>query len=778
MNKIWVVACLLCFAACSDDDKPSVRDDGTLYGAARLNGAVANCPVALVDSAGTVTPDAATTDAAGRFSLTLGKDVAYPAALVTQCEPQLIGFVENAAQRRVALSFLSTAAARRAAQPTATTLSATPPMVWTNLPITQIVTFIPQIPRFDVHFSEAIWSRPDPFVGTFTVGPYGSVVRTDDNEGFENDNEVFEDDSEAFPDEALDDWDAAEDFVEEITDPFTADPTEGALIASEQTDTSSVERTESIGAIIKLALANPELAEALPLKARDLLSNPRYPTTPTIEVLLSWSLAEVELFAAIADAAATLDERVTVVSPDDVTRLIEAYQEPAAVAGLIVTALRELAPEVVTDETTLKRLVGLAPQIASFARQINVAAVAAAHPTMLEKVKRVEVQAIQGLLADDLSGIEAGIQRVRASLQAFGVATGLRADITSPNQNLRIPQGADLQALVRVDGALGPTTYEWSINNVTINTAVAPTIPMSLTGVTKLGVRVITETETTSAARTIYVYNSPTLVTPSATVTSIALTPASSVLEPSGSTALHAIAYFSDGSRRDVTAEVTWTSADTSVASVTNAGLVAAVGAGNTHVAAELQGATSQASIGVGSAPVAGLVITPAFTTLHPGLRQSFEARLVRTDGTSEDVKYAAAWTTSSTTAGFIQGDYVASIADLSGATQTVTATYNGYTATATIRQTNALVTQVAYAIACVEPGASVTLVPMATFADGSVHELNANVTSTQTSFPNGVSFGSNVVTAVADAELGPVTFSVQFGVLAYPATVTVGSCP
>lgn len=71
-----------------------------------------------------------------------------------------------------------------------------------------------------------------------------------------------------------------------------------------------------------------------------------------------------------------------------------------------------------------------------------------------------------------------------------------------------------------------------------------------------------------------------------AVVTSLAITPASSVLLVGGREQLSATANFRDGSTQDVNTSVSWSSADPSIARVSNAGLVLAQRVGETTVSA------------------------------------------------------------------------------------------------------------------------------------------------------------------------------------------------
>jgi uncharacterized protein YjdB len=79
-----------------------------------------------------------------------------------------------------------------------------------------------------------------------------------------------------------------------------------------------------------------------------------------------------------------------------------------------------------------------------------------------------------------------------------------------------------------------------------------------------------------------------TLTVTSATATSLRVSPAATNLEPGGFTRFTALAEFSDGTTRDVTSSVTWTSSNASVAVVTPTGVAASTRSGMTTVTATM----------------------------------------------------------------------------------------------------------------------------------------------------------------------------------------------
>jgi RHS repeat-associated protein len=143
---------------------------------------------------------------------------------------------------------------------------------------------------------------------------------------------------------------------------------------------------------------------------------------------------------------------------------------------------------------------------------------------------------------------------------------------------------------------------------------------------------------------------------------------------------LTASARYSDGTSVDVTAAATWTSSAPSVATV-NAGLVNALAAGGTIITATYDGISAACATTVSGPSLLNVAVSRPALTLLSGATQQLTASARYSDGTSVDVTAAAAWTSSapavaSVTAGLVQA--------LTAGSTTITAAYNGFSATCT----------------------------------------------------------------------------------------------
>jgi hypothetical protein len=100
---------------------------------------------------------------------------------------------------------------------------------------------------------------------------------------------------------------------------------------------------------------------------------------------------------------------------------------------------------------------------------------------------------------------------------------------------------------------------------------------------------------------------------------------------------------YSDGSTADITTKVTWTSAITTVATITPAGgLAKAVGNGTSTITASLNGVIGATTLKVRS--LTGIAVTPANPVLTLGASQQFTATGTYSDGSFADLTSQVAW--------------------------------------------------------------------------------------------------------------------------------------
>jgi uncharacterized protein YjdB len=223
-------------------------------------------------------------------------------------------------------------------------------------------------------------------------------------------------------------------------------------------------------------------------------------------------------------------------------------------------------------------------------------------------------------------------------------------------------------------------------------------------------------------------------VTPAALV-SLEVAPATASVALGRAQRFTATGVFSDGSRQDLTTQVSWLSSDADVASVSNApgaqGLAQSRAEGAADVVAWYPGSSTTAAARFTVTPpeVVSLAIAPAAATIPAGRAQRFAALGTFTDAVVRDVSVLAAWSTdlpavavATATVGEYRGGAV-------GGPATITATVSGIPATAQLTVGPPVLESIALTPASVllRWGEATTMTALGTWSDGS----QADVTGT-----------------------------------------------
>lgn len=155
---------------------------------------------------------------------------------------------------------------------------------------------------------------------------------------------------------------------------------------------------------------------------------------------------------------------------------------------------------------------------------------------------------------------------------------------------------------------------------------------------------------------------------------SISITPPSSVIGQGGTVQLTANGVNDDGSTRTLN-DVTWTSSDESIATVSGTGLVTAVKAGNATITANSGSITGTTTINVTTADLVSITVTPPTAVVAPGQQRQFTATAQLANGQTTDVTQLVTWSSSDTTVATINNQGVATAQTNVGASQTATIT-------------------------------------------------------------------------------------------------------
>ena len=271
---------------------------------------------------------------------------------------------------------------------------------------------------------------------------------------------------------------------------------------------------------------------------------------------------------------------------------------------------------------------------------------------------------------------------------------------------------------------------------------------------------------------------------PAVQLTSIAVGPPDSSVAMGLSSQFTATGLYSDGSKQDVSSQVTWSSTNAAAAWISNAGLATTAGPGSTLITAKLGKMYGSTSLNVTAATLVVIDLTPTNASLANGLSGRFIATGVYTDNSVHDITASVTWASSVNS--------VASISNAPGSNGMTTTTGPGSTiisaslgavsASTTLTVTSA--TLVSIEVTPTNPsvanGLSETLQATGVYTDHSTHDLTSSVTwsssvagvasVSNTPGSNGLATtatpGSTTITAMLGATSGSTNLTVTAATL------------
>lgn len=263
----------------------------------------------------------------------------------------------------------------------------------------------------------------------------------------------------------------------------------------------------------------------------------------------------------------------------------------------------------------------------------------------------------------------------------------------------------------------------------------------------------------------------------SATLTSIAVTPASAGLAPSTPTqdstlALQAVGTFSDGTTQHLETVATWTSSAPSVASVTE-NIVTGVSNGPVTITCSLNGLSGTASLTVEG--LTAITITPASGSVAENTSVGLVATGTLADATTQNITSSVLWT-SSNPAVAIMSDASGSFGQAAGVapgTASVIAAFSGQVGVASLTVTNATLSSITIkpASADIALGSRQGFSATGTFSDGTTEDLGSQVTWTSSDITVAI---INSTGAVSTTGTGTTTIEAALGTANDTAVLTV----
>ena len=267
---------------------------------------------------------------------------------------------------------------------------------------------------------------------------------------------------------------------------------------------------------------------------------------------------------------------------------------------------------------------------------------------------------------------------------------------------------------------------------------------------------------------------------------SLSIEPANPSVANGLSTQLEVLGHYEDGSTQNMTGEVTWSSSDELVATVSNAqgskGLASGEALGTVTIQATYQSLSASVTLTVTDAELVSIDISPASPTMAVNTDQQFVAMGTFTDASVQDVTDEVTWESTDEAIASVSnfGGTEGVVSALSNGTTTISATYDeGITDNVllTVSSANLLSIAVTPNNPSLALGLKQTFTATGTFDDASTQDLTLSVTWASSDL--GVATVSNasptIGTATSEAQ-GTTTISATLGLISGNTLLTVGA--
>jgi len=256
------------------------------------------------------------------------------------------------------------------------------------------------------------------------------------------------------------------------------------------------------------------------------------------------------------------------------------------------------------------------------------------------------------------------------------------------------------------------------------------------------------------------------LTVTSATLSSIAVTPANSSIAKGATLQFAATGTYSDGSTQDITHGVTWSSSNASVAAINSAsGIALGQVAGTANITAS-QGTVNSAAVplNITNATLQSINVTPAAPSIALGTTQQFTAIGTYSDLSTANITSIVTWTSATPTTASISASGGLARGLVAGSTQISAKLGTITSALVPLKVTSATLKSIAVTPATPSIGLSATqqFTAVGTYSDGSTQDISgivrwvsSNTSAASIEASSGLAKGVGAGTAQITATLG-----------------------
>ncbi len=231
---------------------------------------------------------------------------------------------------------------------------------------------------------------------------------------------------------------------------------------------------------------------------------------------------------------------------------------------------------------------------------------------------------------------------------ASGGTTVSPPAITAQPSSQAVTAGQTATFSVGASGS-APLTYQWQKNGAPVigaNSASYTTPPTTALDSGASFVVVVSNSAGSATSNAALLTVNPLPVT----LQSISVAPANPAINPAQTQQFTATGTYSDGSTKNITTTVTWTSSSPAVATVAaTTGLATGVSAGSTQIVATLGSVVSPAdTLTVNAITLQSIAVSPTNPSIIPSQTQQFTATGTYSDGSTKNITTTVTWASSS----------------------------------------------------------------------------------------------------------------------------------
>jgi len=322
------------------------------------------------------------------------------------------------------------------------------------------------------------------------------------------------------------------------------------------------------------------------------------------------------------------------------------------------------------------------------------------------------------------------------------VSSGTLTSIAVTPANSTVPIGLIQQ--LTATGTFSDGTTQDITNTVTWSTSPNTVASITVSGAAtalKSGKATITATSGGVSGNTQMTVNTGNLV-------SITIKQGNVTLAQGTSTTLTAVGLFNDGSTRDISNQVTWSSSNPGFATIQSTGRAQSVSPGLTTITAALGVQSASVSLTVTNATIVSISVAPSITSIALGTQLSFAATGLFSDSSTQTITSNVTWTSSDTTVATMSTSGAKGIVTAVGTGPvTINATFGATTGSAQLNVTSAALTSISLtpATSTLAPASTIQWTAVGTFSDGTTQNLStiAHWTSSSSSVATVTSYGA-----------------------------------